>query len=673
VLSDVVIEGAKDFDPEDAPRLSQAEAKSVAALIADVSTGWDPNANWAWTSAWGEWLAHVCKHGFSGDMNTLVSAAKAAPKAAQQQMAWWVDQCQRYGLAMRVYAKGKGERPDRPAPWEPAKISTPLVKHWAETRGNSLKGYDLSTMEVARFLTENAEVLSEYDGKYAIRCPWEDEHSGPSGESTTVVLWAGPGHVPGFKCLRSCHSGRKITDYLQEYSNVLGNYCQPMADAKSKEEITQEIKDKAASLNDRYTYLYQRDEVWDNQHHLFIPVKGFRQLGSAEQFWMSPDNADERNKRANVRFDPNMPESTVFLNLYDPLVILQPTARTWSEMSADPRADLFRRLIHSVVGGVRDDVHYVVKLLAYMLKYPGRKCCALIVRGEYGTGKGLLARTLKAIFRKYAVTVTSDMMASNFNAWMWDCVIGLANEIEEGNVDHRKQAAVESRMKMWITDEEIVIEGKFKDVQQTKNFSKWVIFANDFIPVRVKPGDRRYSVVSSPTKMNESDPGLGADLDNVIRNDPDWGRFVADFLYSVDLSGFNALEPHQNKVRNMLIADGLTSSQRWWQTELPPPGTFPHNVIYDAYTAWCAAEKLPLSPLRTLMLSRPQWATSDRIEKKKLAPHLQKHVKGRMASVYIIPDKGQGGLEAHWPPLATDDDHSDVQGLISHLEATALN
>lgn len=48
-----------------------------------------------------------------------------------------------------------------------------------------------------------------------IECPWEQEHSGYTGEGETALLAPDAGHVwPGFRCLHEHCAERRIRDFI---------------------------------------------------------------------------------------------------------------------------------------------------------------------------------------------------------------------------------------------------------------------------------------------------------------------------------------------------------------------------------------------------------------------------------------------------------------------------
>jgi hypothetical protein len=97
-------------------------------------------------------------------------------------------------------------------------IAAAAVSVERPTRGEKVQ-HAVHSDPVAQHLFENGYVKAQTgEGKLHIICPFEDEHSGPSGESATTYF---PAHTGGyaqghFKCLHAHCADRKREDYLQK-------------------------------------------------------------------------------------------------------------------------------------------------------------------------------------------------------------------------------------------------------------------------------------------------------------------------------------------------------------------------------------------------------------------------------------------------------------------------
>jgi DNA polymerase I-like protein with 3'-5' exonuclease and polymerase domains len=101
------------------------------------------------------------------------------------------------------------EAPEAPKRGRPAK-DAPWWSKWQE----DLRTLDL--VKVAGELGILGECLDPDTAKWAVRCPWHDQHSEkPKGEpGSDTVLFNAPGTLPAFRCLHSHCDGRGIREFI---------------------------------------------------------------------------------------------------------------------------------------------------------------------------------------------------------------------------------------------------------------------------------------------------------------------------------------------------------------------------------------------------------------------------------------------------------------------------
>lgn len=79
---------------------------------------------------------------------------------------------------------------------------------------------DLKTLDLKKLLDEKGILGSckdEHEAKYAIRCPWEQEHSEQHQDiQSDTVVWCNAGALPGFRCLHA-HCEERTVEHLLEW------------------------------------------------------------------------------------------------------------------------------------------------------------------------------------------------------------------------------------------------------------------------------------------------------------------------------------------------------------------------------------------------------------------------------------------------------------------------
>ena len=116
----------------------------------------------------------------------------AIPEVKWQQIKNW------FGFA-EPEEKKRG-RPAKEKPW------------WSRFKG-SLHSLDAVAMfREAKLL---GDLLKPDEGMWSVTCPWQNEHSGPKGNSSSTAIFQNEGVIPGFKCHHAHCSGRSLKDVLE--------------------------------------------------------------------------------------------------------------------------------------------------------------------------------------------------------------------------------------------------------------------------------------------------------------------------------------------------------------------------------------------------------------------------------------------------------------------------
>lgn len=220
--------------------------------------------------------------------------------------------------------------------------------------------------------------------------------------------------------------------------------------------------------------------------------------------------------------DPSDPY-TRQLNLWRGFAV-QPAPGDWSLMRAHIRDIL--------ANGDKASDSYIIRWMAWAVQNPDQPAeVALAFRGEMGTGKGLFGRVMARLFGQHGLhTGGTELISGRFNKHFADCCLLFADEILW---DGDKKA--EARMKVYLTEQTIAIEGKGADVVSWPNRLHVIISSNNDWVVPAGPHERRYAVfdVSSaqmqrkeyfkPLYAQVENGGLAAMLHDLLAMDlGDW-------------------------------------------------------------------------------------------------------------------------------------------------------
>jgi hypothetical protein len=209
--------------------------------------------------------------------------------------------------------------------------------------------------------------------------------------------------------------------------------------------------------------------------------KGQWQGSPLGKFWTGHPN---RRQYKALRFDPKQsPEFDGYLNLWRGFTV-EPTAGDWS---------LFRKHIERIGGGKHE---YIIKWMAWGFQNPDKPAeVALTIRGERGVGKGVIGRTFVKVFGQHGLHVfSSGLLIGQFNAHMRDCCALCADEATETG-DRQGEA----KIKGCITEPELPIEGKGKDLTVVVNRLKVVVCGNSTWTVPAGVKERRFAIYDAPS------------------------------------------------------------------------------------------------------------------------------------------------------------------------------
>lgn len=236
----------------------------------------------------------------------------------------------------------------------------------------------------------------------------------------------------------------------------------------------------------------------------------------------------------------------------------------WQGYSVKPveNKDLLKRLKYHIENVVCDgDAElylYLYKWIAYTFKHPERQAgAAVVLRGEEGAGKGVLASFLQSIWGKHGYKVgTTKHLTGSFNAHLADVCFLFADEAFFSG--DRQQADV---LKGLVTESTMTIERKGVDSITQPNYLKIFMSTNSEYAVPAGKDSRRYFVtdVSSKHLKDESyfDPLVKDCNTDAVR---------AAFLYemlNMDLTGFKTSQIPESKGLRSQRYHSMDSAQHW--------------------------------------------------------------------------------------------------------------
>lgn len=154
--------------------------------------------------------------------------------------------------------------------------------------------------------------------------------------------------------------------------------------------------------------------------------------------------------------------------------------------------ELFLRHLDLTVPDKRER-ELMLDWMSFVYANPGARVrWALLLWGIEGNGKSYFHRVLGRLMGADSRTVTASLIEERFTDWAEGCrLIG----IEEIRVSGTNKWRTLDKMKPFISNDEIQVEGKGMKAHVVPNFASYMLFTNHIDAIPVTEGDRRYFVV----------------------------------------------------------------------------------------------------------------------------------------------------------------------------------
>lgn len=260
-----------------------------------------------------------------------------------------------------------------------------------------------------------------------------------------------------------------------------------------------------------------------------------------------------------------------------------------------------------ICSGNEKNYLYLRKRLASIVQNPKVLGCAIVLRGQQGTGKNQCIEHFCKLFGNHALTFTSlDRLTGRFNSHLQYALVLFANEATWGG--NKKEIGA---LKSIITDTIIFIEGKGKDGYQIENARHLFVASNEEWVVPRDMDDRRWFVLDVSSEHKEDHEYFAA-LEKQM-NEGGYEALLYD-LQNEDLGNFNPrIMPINDDGFDMKIKSSPTSVQylysvlnegSWhlagdeqhWKFETEKPCT----NLYENYKDWCESQKMLIQSIAEL-------------------------------------------------------------------------
>jgi bifunctional DNA primase/polymerase-like protein/uncharacterized protein DUF5906/CHC2-type zinc finger protein len=170
----------------------------------------------------------------------------------------------------------------------------------------------------------------------------------------------------------------------------------------------------------------------------------------------------------------------------------------WQGFAVEPKAKkggcslYLAHLKDNIAQGNQKIYDYVLGWMAHMIQRPDQRLgVSLVLRGKQGTGKGEMAKQLGHLLGRHFVHIQQHKhLLGNFNAHLKDALLVFADEAFWAG-----DKASEGALKAMVTEEQLPIEFKGKDVVYVKNHIHLIVASNHDWVVPAGLEERRFCIL----------------------------------------------------------------------------------------------------------------------------------------------------------------------------------
>jgi hypothetical protein len=258
-----------------------------------------------------------------------------------------------------------------------------------------------------------------------------------------------------------------------------------------------------------------------------------------------------------------------------------------------------------------------MEFLSFLLDWLAAPLQALVLRGEVqlnrtaivlngieGSGKNTACEVMKVIYGPWnCVTLSQADIDGRFGAQLRHKLFVVFNEVMSST---NKSAETANKLKEWIADDVIPLEGKFRDGENVRNFGNGIFASNDDAPVIITQTDRRYTVKRATRKLPDDIAArVKADLQGPQRQVAAFFHFllrrrvrmkVGEVFETEDRKAIQqATATSEDRFCRDIAEDGWIAVATPWKDEAPQHvirvlhegGFVPSSTLADVYAAYC--------------------------------------------------------------------------------------
>lgn len=279
---------------------------------------------------------------------------------------------------------------------------------------------------------------------------------------------------------------------------------------------------------------------------------------------------------------------------------------TWRGFAVEPESGDWEKIRYHIENmackGDSTLSEYLLNWIAYTFQNPDKPAgAAIVLRGEKGTGKGLLGDFLMALWGAHGTQISNPKhLVGNFNGHLADICFLFADEaFFSGDKSH------EGVLKALITERFMTVERKGIDAIKQPNYLKIFMATNSDWAVPASRDERRYFVSDMGARK---DRAYYTELEAATKDK----RVQSAFLHAMltrDISNFHTGDiPESDALKDQRL-HSLDSAGKWMVDSISAGGfevkgergevfiekwkeEIKAKTLFDSYKFWCDAQKV---------------------------------------------------------------------------------
>ena len=265
---------------------------------------------------------------------------------------------------------------------------------------------------------------------------------------------------------------------------------------------------------------------------------------------------------------------------------------------------------------------YIINWYSLILQQPaGKTESAIVITGDQGTGKNVFSNVLCELMNRYSNPNLNniDHIVGKFNTELENMKLIVCNELTTAETNKYLNS---DALKSLITDKLVIINQKNMTTRSAENVANFIMISNNFAPVKIEGGDRRYVVTRTSSKYK----GNSSYFKNLCQSfNKDFYNNLFTFFMKRDISKFDPRELPQTETKKQ-IQDVSKSSYELFIEEhvIDFSAGFERSEAFEYYSRWAKNNGFAQCNIKTFKSNIIQFCIESQVTRDGRRPHVFK-------------------------------------------------